>query len=278
MPTSLKVLGVTVLPNGQGLDFGCSGLANYGIMADIKYQVLDQNGNPIASASMIPHEHGTSFKGQPYDSDIGPSGFKNSTKTTAADGTFHDVPFGACANGAFSSFTRTQNITVIMGSTTGEGESEFLWVGAGNNCVLRQVTPTAPINVVVPTASRIVNPISSGPASCKSGQSGWTRKILKAVTDQNGSDIVLSGQLLDETVTITTPNQLNLVDVTTGTAVTDGANFTDTFFACSAKCPGTGQTDASQTITDMLPSGAGPYNLSPNVLVYKCSSITVNGN
>jgi len=36
---------------------------------------------------------------------------------------------------------------LAVGSTTGEGESEFLWVGAGNNCVLKQVTPTAPIDV-----------------------------------------------------------------------------------------------------------------------------------
>jgi hypothetical protein len=88
----------------------------------------------------------------------------------------------------------------------------------------------------------------------------------------------LFGQNLDETVTITTPNQLNITGTQTGTAVTNGAgNFTDTFFVCSPNCPGTGQTNASQTISDVLPSGAGPYNLSPDTLVYKCSSITVNG-
>jgi hypothetical protein len=54
MPTSLFVLNVAVLPNGQGVNFGCSGLANYGIMVDIKYRVLDQNGNPILSANMPP--------------------------------------------------------------------------------------------------------------------------------------------------------------------------------------------------------------------------------
>jgi hypothetical protein len=114
VPTSLSVLNVTVLPNGQGLNFGCSGLANYGIKVDIKYQVLDQYGSPILSANMTPHEHGTSFGGSPYDNPIGPSGFTNSTATTAADGTFHDVPFGVCANGAFSSLTATQFITMIM--------------------------------------------------------------------------------------------------------------------------------------------------------------------
>ena len=114
VPTSLSVLNVTVLPNGQGLNFGCSGLNNYGIRVDTKYQVLDQNGRPILSANMTPHEHGTSFTGGGYDNNIGPTGFTNSTATTAADGTFHDVPFGVSANGAFSSVTATQFITIIM--------------------------------------------------------------------------------------------------------------------------------------------------------------------
>lgn len=38
----------------------------------------------------------------------------NSTATTAADGTFHDVPFGVCGNGAFPNVTATQFITIIM--------------------------------------------------------------------------------------------------------------------------------------------------------------------
>ena len=113
-PTSLKVLNLTVLPNGQGLNFGCSeSTANYGIMVDIEYQVLDQNGVPIASANMMPHEKGTLFSGMPYHR-YRSNWFQNSTKNTA-DGTFHDVPFGVCANGTFSVLpTSTQNITMIM--------------------------------------------------------------------------------------------------------------------------------------------------------------------
>lgn len=114
-PTSLSVLNVTVLPNGSGPPNGCPGSANYGIMVDIKYQVLDQNTQPILSANMTPHENGTFFTGGTYDNNIGPvSGYPTSSATTASDGTFHDVPFGGCANGAFSSFTATQNITIIM--------------------------------------------------------------------------------------------------------------------------------------------------------------------
>jgi hypothetical protein len=98
------------------------------------------------------------------------------------------------------------------------------------------------------------------------------------VTDQNGNDVVLYLQSLAETVTIGTPNQLNITGVQKGTALTDSSGeFTDTFFVCSSLCPGSGQTDASQTISDILPDGSGPYNLLPNSLAYTCSNITVNG-
>lgn len=156
--------------------------------------------------------------------------------------------------------------TVTYAMTMGEG--------SGYQC-----TGTSPVTVQTPTASRIVQTLSSkAETSCASGQAGWYRQVLKIVTDQNSADIVQSGQNLTEKVTVTTPNQLNISGVQTGTAVTNSSgNFTDTFFVCSPKCPGTGQTDASQTISDTLASGSGPYNLSPNALVYKCSGITVNG-
>src|ERR1700735_5496913 len=132
VPNSLFVVNVTPLPNGQGLNFGCSGLANYGILVDIKYQVLDQNGRPILSANMTPHEHGSFFGGGLYDKKIGPTGFTNSTTApTAADGTFHDVPLGICTNGAFSSLTDTQFITIIMpdGSAPGVRGQTFTATG-----------------------------------------------------------------------------------------------------------------------------------------------------
>lgn len=116
-PTSLKVLSVTVLPNGAGPPNGCPPSANYGIMVDIKYQVLDQNSKAIALSSMTPHETGTYFDGSPLNSDIGPAaGYPTSSQTTASDGTFHDVPFGVCSSLPLSNpgLTATQNITVVM--------------------------------------------------------------------------------------------------------------------------------------------------------------------
>lgn len=106
--------------------------------------------------------------------------------------------------------------------------------------------------VRVPTASRIQSvllniQLTSG-AGCPTGQNGWDRQVQKIVTDQNGLDIVLGGQFLTETVTIT-HNGLNLPSPQTDHATTNSSGFFgDTFFFCSALCPGTGETDATQTI------------------------------
>jgi hypothetical protein len=145
VPTSLSVVNVTVLPNGQDAPHGCGGLANYGIMVDIKYRVLDQNTQPIQSANMTPHENGTGFGGASYSNNIGPvSGYPTSSATTASDGTFHDVPFGGCANGAFSSFTATQNITIIMpnGSSPAVRSQTFNLTGAtaGHGTLTNSIT------------------------------------------------------------------------------------------------------------------------------------------
>ena len=145
VPTSLKVLSVAVLPNGSGPPNGCPASANYGIKVDTKYQVLDQTGNPIMSATMTPHETGTFFTGGTYDGNIGPvAGYPTSSATTGSDGSFHDVPFGGCATGAFTSFTATQNITIIMpnGSSPAVRSQTFTLTGttAGHGTLKNNVT------------------------------------------------------------------------------------------------------------------------------------------
>jgi len=137
VPTSLRVVNVSVLPNGSGPPNGCPGSQNYGVKIDIKYQVLDQNGTPIQSASMTPHENGTFFTGGGYDGNIGPvTGYPTSSATTAADGTFHDVPFGICQSLPISSpgLTATQHITIIMpdGSVPGVRTQTFTVTAPGS--------------------------------------------------------------------------------------------------------------------------------------------------
>jgi hypothetical protein len=122
VPTSLKFVSVTVLPDGPAPPSGCPGSANYGIRIDIKYQVQDQQSPSVTiqSASMTPHEKGTFFTGGNFDSNIGPvKDYPTSSMNTASDGTFHDVPFGLCNPTPINMpLTATQNITMILPSGT----------------------------------------------------------------------------------------------------------------------------------------------------------------
>jgi hypothetical protein len=134
VPTSLKFLSVTVLPDGSTGAFGCPPSKNYGLRVDIKYQVLDQQSPPqvIQSSQMTPHEKGTLFDGTPFDNNIGPvANYPTSSATTAADGTFHDVPFGICTPTPIDSpLTATQNITIILGSKSYPVRSQTWTVSA----------------------------------------------------------------------------------------------------------------------------------------------------
>ncbi|MGH9500083.1 MAG: hypothetical protein ACRD3L_13160 [Terriglobales bacterium] len=175
--------------------------------------------------------------------------------------------------------------TVAAGNATASAKNTLPFqANRTSNCVNTPMPGPQPVTVQVPTASRITETLSSHSVNasnfptCTGNQAGWYRQVQKIVTDQSGTDIVLYLQNLDETINIGTPNQLNITGVQQGTALTDGSgHFNDTFFVCSSQCPGSGQTNASQTISDILPNGAGPYDLSPNSLVYKCTGITVNG-
>lgn len=141
---------------------------------------------------------------------------------------------------------------------------------------------SATVTAQTPTASRIVSTMSnyalaSGQSPCAPGQAGWFRQVKKAVTDQTGGDIKVAGQSLTETVTITTPNDLHISGVTTGTAPTDSnGQFQDQLWACSSVCPAsTGSTHATQNITDNW--NQHTYSLTPNAFVYTCKGNTING-
>jgi hypothetical protein len=113
-PASLSVLSVNVLPTGTSGDYGCTPTSNYGIRLDIKYQTLDQNGQPLKDATMVPHEHVVVTEtGQTTDGDICPSSVSTCTHTTDANGQWHDAPYGACGATSFS-FHFTQDITIVM--------------------------------------------------------------------------------------------------------------------------------------------------------------------
>jgi hypothetical protein len=159
---------------------------------------------------------------------------------------------------------------------------EYDW--NGYSCPQASPQPTytavAPVNVTVPTRDRIVSTISQFvPTNCPAGQSGYFRKVLKRVVDNNGFDIIVSGQAMSETVTASTPNDFGFSNFNIGDGITDSSgDFTDTFSFCNAKCPSPGGTSVVNQIPHDKPSGATTtYDLTQNTLSYMCNSITVNG-
>jgi hypothetical protein len=119
IPQSLTVKSVSVLPTGTSGDYGCKPGFDYGIMVDIKYQVLDQNTQPIQTSAMIPWEHIVWYDGTTSDNAIGPTRISTTSATTASDGTFHDAPVGVCKGIPFTSgLTTTQSITIKLNGTS----------------------------------------------------------------------------------------------------------------------------------------------------------------
>jgi hypothetical protein len=112
IPKSLKFLSATVLPTGTTNNSGCTPTTDYGIMLDIKYQVLDQAGKPILKSGMTPYEAVQFAGGSVSYNPVGPTRNSNSSATTASDGTFHDVPFGICSAGTFPNSTLLQIIYI----------------------------------------------------------------------------------------------------------------------------------------------------------------------
>ena len=118
-PSALKKLSADVI--SYTYLAGCRADYYY-IVAAIKYQVLDQDGAAINSASMIPQEmilnqvvNGMNT-GDPFPNwvNIGPHDYPGSSLSTDANGQFIDAPIGQCANVAFTD-TYTQPISMLIG-------------------------------------------------------------------------------------------------------------------------------------------------------------------
>lgn len=178
---------------------------------------------------------------------------------------------------------------VAPGSTTNFASGTLTVGGASSyKCLATPLQPSGPVNVQVPTDSRIVSQISSyamtttSAPACPSKQAGWYRQVKKIVTDQNTppGDITDDGSVISESLGLTTTNQLNLAPPNPFAPVTTsgGGYFNDQFGFCNPLCPGSsGQTDLNETFTDK-PSSGGTYTLKTHTLAYTCKGDTDNGN
>jgi hypothetical protein len=117
VPTSLRVLGVSVANYSPK----CPG--TFGIDVDVTYKVSSAAGDYDTAVLIEPREDiqfigpNNVPTGQSSSNDIGPvPGYPTSSEFTDTTGTFHDVPVGACSNGAFANAGANQAIDVMIGS------------------------------------------------------------------------------------------------------------------------------------------------------------------
>jgi hypothetical protein len=118
-PTNLALVSATaVAPAGPIA--GCTS-PYYGLFIDIKYQIRGANGNiPILTVIAAAYETGTFPDLSSFSNYIGPvTGYSQSSRNAASDGTFHDVPVGGCQlSSPLATATLTQTINLIIGTAS----------------------------------------------------------------------------------------------------------------------------------------------------------------
>jgi len=120
-PAALKVVSVEVLPTCDGQNCGNSLGKPFGIVLSITYQVLDEKGEAVTTAGLVPLEKVSNTEittdtqivtlgGR--DAPIGPNTERNSKNTgkTDSSGQFVDAPFGVQGPDHFKKATVTQKI------------------------------------------------------------------------------------------------------------------------------------------------------------------------
>jgi len=195
-------------------------------------------------------------------------------------------PNWSTGNTAIATANPAQQINGIDGGSTldnaGDGQIN---IGDGmtyvQQCPLAADTTGGGVNVRIPyQEDRIPPDPINGANACSRGFAGWKRAITGIIVDQWNTSFTIDGVTLNETVSVGR-NDLVLPSPQTGTAITsNGGKFGDNFFFCSQGCPGTGETDAVQSIlyggTPGNPFSGIPLAVT-NGLIYRCSQILWNG-
>jgi hypothetical protein len=138
------------------------------------------------------------------------------------------------------------------------------------------IAPIGTIKVGVPNSVGFISTVSSAAnTNCTTGMAGWDRVMFLGLYDQNGYPYAHNNVSVTDAIAVGSPNALGIGSASTGTGYTNSSRqWPDHYSVCSSVCPvSTGQTNATQTwkwnTTNSLPIG--------NALVYKCGSITFDG-
>lgn len=165
--------------------------------------------------------------------------------------------------------------TVAGGSATGNATVYVQADKPAPRCPMAYYSPEQPVTVASPNQVEPIATASQGVAACSpSSWSGWIRNVTNQVQYANGSAFAFSSLLVADTITTGSRHDLGS-GTSTGSATTTGdGSFPDTYSVCSSACPGsTGETEALQSWT--LNGAPLPHS---NSVVYKCGSISIDGN
>jgi Bacterial Ig-like domain (group 2) len=197
------------------------------------------------------------------------SGGVKETETTETKWSSQNVSVASVASGGM--------VTAVAGGVT-TIDGLIQWPEAGedacfpSSCAEYTYEGEAPVTVLVPTMVEPIATLSQGPLLCSNGY-GWNRIVTNQLQYQNGSGVLQSGITMADALTFTSTNQLNLTP-DTGSAPTDAkGSWSDLYADCGPKCPSSGVSDALQSWTW---NGVGLPHV--NLVVYKCTSVTIDGN
>ena len=177
------------------------------------------------------------------------------------------------SNSNVAAVTKAQVQGVSPGNAIGTAQG--LVNGPGQcACSPHTVQVSVPINVG-PYKIEPISTIEQGAAVCPTGQQGWSRMVTDQLQFANGAGYLHAGIVVADTLTIGSTNQIGLPPgvYQTGSYPTDSnGSWPDSYFVCTKSCPVPGYTNALQTWTyNSLPLGHA------NSIVYKCTSITIDG-
>ena len=176
----------------------------------------------------------------------------------------------------------TSIANVVSGQTT--SSTKWQGMGAGSTVAYYQAQQNtyggltcqaqAPVRVGVPTKVAFVGENDHGQAVCGAGQAGFSRQITLQIVDQYGKPASVQNWSLSDIIQVVVPNVFGITGTQTGTITGIGGPWLDQYFICSTACPqSTGSASALQTWT-----ANSAYALGSNSIVYKCGSITFDGN
>lgn len=165
---------------------------------------------------------------------------------------------------------------VSAGSSNITGYFTSLHNDPQNRCVQQNRPGTGGGNVgpykVEPININSQGPVAAG-ACPNSSYAGFVKYVTNQVQFVNGAAFAYAGLTVADHITIGSRHDLGS-GTSTGSATTTGdGSFQDQYSVCSSACPGSsGETDATQSWTV---SGVPLPHV--NGVIYKCTSITIDG-